>query len=195
MIASRFRSVGWVGCVAVAALGCYLVSQRVASERASVEALDRRILLTKIEIRKLQTELGTRSRLPVLERWNSDVLALSAPSASQYLHGEVQLASFQAPAAVDSPIRQAAATVDERVDIESPVRTVAMTTPAPVAPVTPAPARPAVEQPMLRHANYVKPAEGSFEAGPRRVSLLDSNVLEDLQKTAQQEKRGAKKTQ
>ena len=31
MIATRFRTVGWVASVAVAALGCYLVSLRVAA--------------------------------------------------------------------------------------------------------------------------------------------------------------------
>ncbi|MGE3746705.1 MAG: hypothetical protein AB7G25_13540, partial [Sphingomonadaceae bacterium] len=69
-----------------------MISQRVASERTAVERLDRKILMAKLDIRKLETELGTRSRMPVLEQWNSQVLSLSAPSASQYLHGEVQLA-------------------------------------------------------------------------------------------------------
>ena len=45
------------------------------------------------------TELGTRGRMRQLERWNSDVLALSAPGAAQYLAGSVELASYQ-PVAV-----------------------------------------------------------------------------------------------
>jgi hypothetical protein len=36
-----------------------------------------------------------------LERWNSDVLALSAPGAAQYLNGTVELASYQ-PAPVEA---------------------------------------------------------------------------------------------
>lgn len=175
---TRFRSVGWVGCVAAAALGCYLISQRVASERAAADRLDRRILLTRIEIRKLQTELGTRSRMPVLEQWNSDVLALSAPSAGQYLHGEVQLARFEAPSEPMPSIRQASARAD----------TVA---PAPVVVAAVAAPAPAAEQPILRHANYVKPAGEDFASGMRQASLLDESLLSDLQQAAQREKRGS----
>src|SRR3546814_17789117 len=47
-----------------------------------------------LSIRHLQSELGTRERLPQLERWNADVLALSAPKAGQYLDGAVELAAF-----------------------------------------------------------------------------------------------------
>lgn len=175
MIARRFRSVGWVGCVAVAALGCYLVSQRVASERAHVEQLDRRIMMARIDIRKLQTELGTRSRLPVLEQWNRDVLALSAPGAGQYLHGEVQLASFEVARSGPAPIREVSASADESVAANPPVAE-----------------RPVEAQPMLRTANYVKPADGAFGANMRDVALLDDHLLADLQQTARREQHGAK---
>lgn len=175
---TRFRSMGWVGCVAAAALGCYLVSQRVASERGAAERLDRRIVMAKIEIRKLQTELGTRSRMPVLEKWNSDVLALSAPSARQYLHGEVQLARFEAPAAPMPQIRQAAEHGSGAAPAQPRVIPVVATAPAPV------------EQPMLRHANYVKPAD-DFASGIQPAALLDDTLLGDLRQTAQREKRGS----
>ena len=45
MIVKRFKSMGWVGCVGIAALGCYMISQRVASERTAVEKLDRQIVM------------------------------------------------------------------------------------------------------------------------------------------------------
>jgi len=178
MIATRFRSMGWVGCVAAAALGCYLISQRVASERGGVERLDRQILLAKLDIRKLETELGTRSRMPVLEQWNSQVLALSAPSANQYLHGEVQLASFEPGRGIPSTADRAA---PGRVVEAQPARVI------PVAAPEPAP----VAEPMLRHANYVKPSDGEFAEGVRPAALLDSSVLAELQSTAQREKRGS----
>jgi len=177
MIVSRFRSMGWVGCVAAAALTCYLISQRVASERGAAERLDRQILMAKLDIRKLETELGTRSRMPVLEQWNSDVLALSAPSAGQYLHGEVQLARFE-------PGRAPVAPNDPGV-----VRS-AEPQPAKIIPVSaPAPEPAVVEQPMLRHATYVKPAGEQF-AEARPAGLLDASLLADLQTAAQREKRG-----
>jgi hypothetical protein len=88
MIAQRFRSVGWVAGVAFAAILLYIISLQVATERGRLEAIDRKIAMTKRDIRQLQTEMGTRASLRQLERWNGDVLALSSPGASQYLSGE-----------------------------------------------------------------------------------------------------------
>jgi hypothetical protein len=92
-----FRSVFMVASCAGAALGCYLVSLRVASERAAVESVETKIVLTQRDIRLLQTEIGTRGRLAQLERWNVKVLALSAPSADQFLDGGFALARMVAP--------------------------------------------------------------------------------------------------
>ncbi len=202
MITTHFRSLKLVGAAALATLGFYLVAQRVASERAEVEALDRQILMAKIDIRKLKTELDTRSRLPVLEQWNSNVLALSAPEADQYLHGEVQLASFTAPAAAPPRVEAVAAEVEAsrevpRVQLASATRVEPQAERAIPREKAEAPKaraeRPAeAAAPMLRQANYVKPSDGSFDAPARRVALLDDGVLSDLQKTAQREKRGAK---
>jgi hypothetical protein len=91
MIAQRFRPVGWVAGVALAATALYLVSLQVATERGRLEEIDRKIAATKREIRQLQTEMGTRASLRQLERWNGEVLALSAPQAEQYLSGEAAL--------------------------------------------------------------------------------------------------------
>ena len=109
MIATRFRTVGWVASVAVAALGCYLVSLRVAAERAQVTMTERHLMSEREDIRSLQTELQTRSRLVQLERWNADVLSLTAPKAHQYLAGEMQLASLATPTVPAAPIDAAAA--------------------------------------------------------------------------------------
>ena len=63
-----------VASCAGAALGCYLVSLRVASERAALEDVETRIVLAQRDLRVLQTEIGTRGRLSQLERWNVKVL-------------------------------------------------------------------------------------------------------------------------
>jgi hypothetical protein len=97
MSARSFRSVFMVASCAGAALGCYLVSLNVASERASLENVENRIVLAQRDIRLLQTEIGTRGRLAQLERWNVKVLALSAPSADQFLEGGFQLARLARP--------------------------------------------------------------------------------------------------
>jgi hypothetical protein len=97
MSGRSFRSVFMVASCAGAALGCYLVSLRVASERAALENVETRIVLAQRDIRLLQTEIGTRGRLAQLERWNVKVLALSAPSADQFLDGGFALAKMVAP--------------------------------------------------------------------------------------------------
>ena len=109
MIATRFRTVAWVALVALAALCCYLVSLRVAAERAQVGRLDRALIAARQDVRDLATELGTRSRLVQLERWNADVLALTAPKAGQYLAGQMQLASLATTPAPQSDAESPAA--------------------------------------------------------------------------------------
>lgn len=103
MIAQRFRPVGWVAGVAAAACVLYLISLQVASERGRLEEIDRKIASTKRDIRQLQTEIGTRASLRQLERWNSEVLALSAPKANQYLRGEESLATLDRAGIGDAP--------------------------------------------------------------------------------------------
>ena len=115
MSARSFRSVFMVASCAGAALGCYLVSLRVASERAALESVETRIVLTQRDIRLLQTEIGTRGRLAQLERWNVKVLALSAPSADQFLDGGFALAKLVAPQEkmnLDAPVVLASAPAD-----------------------------------------------------------------------------------
>jgi hypothetical protein len=96
-----------VASCAGAALGCYLVSLRVASERAALEQVEQEIVLAQRDIRVLQTEIGTRGRLAQLERWNVKVLALSAPSADQFVNGGFELARLVTP--------------QRKVDLEAPV--------------------------------------------------------------------------
>lgn len=95
MIARGFKSVMWVGAVGSAALGCYMVSLRVATERADLARVEHQIVEAKRDIRSLETELGTRGRLAQLEDWNSNVLALSAPTSSQFVKDGYALAQLQ----------------------------------------------------------------------------------------------------
>lgn len=151
MSASSFRSVFMVASCAGAALSCYLVSLRVASERAALEDVETEIVLAQRDLRVLQTEIGTRARLAQLERWNVKVLALSAPSADQFLNGSFELARLTQP--------------DRKVDFQAPV--VLASAPAPEAKRAPigiagkddggAPTRMALSanpRQMLREASY-----------------------------------------
>lgn len=92
MIARGFKSVIWVATVGSAALGCYMVSLRVATERNELAKVERQIIEARRDIRSLQTELGTRGRMTQLEQWNAEVLALAAPSSAQFMKDEFTLA-------------------------------------------------------------------------------------------------------
>lgn len=117
MSARGFRSVFMVGGIAGAALGCYLVSLRVATERAALENVENRIVLAQRDIRLLDTEIGTRGRLAQLERWNVKVIRLSAPTADQFVDGAFQLATLAKPdktPAIEVPIVLASAPLPPR---------------------------------------------------------------------------------
>jgi hypothetical protein len=114
MSARGFGSVVWAGAVAGAALGFYLVSLRVASERAALEDVESHIALTQRDIRLLQTEIGTRGRLAQLERWNVKFIRLSAPNADQFVDGGFQLATLVKPMpkpAMEAPVVLASAPI------------------------------------------------------------------------------------
>jgi len=138
MSARSFRSVFMVASCAGAALGCYLVSLRVASERAQLEDVESKIVSAQQDMRVLQTEIGTRGRLAQLERWNASVLALSAPAANQFVNGGYELArltrnqptvDFQAPvvmAAAPAPEHAPAIEQESRDDAGAPTATVSV---------------------------------------------------------------------
>jgi len=116
--ARSFRSVFMVASCAGAALGCYLVSLRVASERSQLEDVESRIVLAQRDMRVLQTEIGTRGRLAQLERWNVRVLALSAPAANQFVSGGYELAKLtrtQPTVDFQAPVVMASAPAPEHV--------------------------------------------------------------------------------
>ena len=115
MSARGFGAVLSAGAVAGAALGFYLVSLRVASERAQLEDVETSIAMTQRDIRLLQTELGTRGRLAQLERWNVKFIRLSAPTADQFVDGGFQLATLAKPdpkPVIGAPVVYASAPVD-----------------------------------------------------------------------------------
>lgn len=104
MMAARFRSITWVAVAVVPALACYLVTQHVAAERAELARVERKIGQTRLAIRNLETELGTRGNFAQIERWNGQTFALAAPTAEQFVGNGVQLASLSALPAVARPL-------------------------------------------------------------------------------------------
>ena len=155
MSAHGFKSVFLVASVAGAALGCYLVSLNVASERAKLEAVESRIVLAQRDIRVLQTEIGTRGRLAQLERWNVGFIRLSAPSADQFLEGGFQLATMVKPDAkpvIEAPVVLASAPVEQKI-AQRPVASDGDEAKPVTAVRTPAPSA----SDMMRVASYSRP--------------------------------------
>ena len=95
----RLKGLGWLAVCVIVALAFYLVSLQVSVERKKLESVDSQIARAQDDIRSLQTEFATRANLAQLERWNGDVLALTAPTPAQYVPNEQALASldFNAP--------------------------------------------------------------------------------------------------
>ncbi|MGK6321193.1 hypothetical protein [Sphingomonas sp. DT-204] len=95
MASMSFKGFGWVLGIATVLPACYMVTSAVASERGRVESVDRAIVQAKRDIRSLETEFETRASLAQLERYNGEVLALTAPRPDQYLASDTALASLQ----------------------------------------------------------------------------------------------------
>jgi hypothetical protein len=160
MIARGFKSVIWVAAVGGAALGCYMVSLRVATERADLARVEGQIVTAQRDLRSLQTELGTRGRMTQLEDWNSNVLALSAPSSTQFVRDQVTLARLERhePTVADqsADIRMASADAGPAAtpadpDVDAPP---AAAKPAPRVVTAVAPAPPPPPPPLIHQASY-----------------------------------------
>lgn len=88
----RLQSLIWVILVALGALGAYMVSLKVATERNELMKVRAQIARAKADIRYLETEFSARSSMRQLESWNQHDFLYATPTAQQYLRGEQALA-------------------------------------------------------------------------------------------------------
>jgi hypothetical protein len=168
MSSRSFRSVFMVASCATAALGCYLVSLRVASERAQLEDVEARIVMAQRDMRVLQTEIGTRGRLSQLERWNAGAFALSAPSADQILKGSFELARLTQPerkVEFKAPVYLASAPAPEKAPMAQPTAGDAPSAAPTVAP----PSSALLHQASLKTETREVPAQRVAELPPAPV--------------------------
>jgi hypothetical protein len=198
MIARGFKSVVWVGAVGGAALGCYMLSLQVATERAELAKVERGIIAVKQEIRSLQTELGTRGRMSQLERWNAEVLALSAPASGQFLQDAFTLARLER---TDPTLEDRAATVRTASAETAPAAPPPQPQAAPkaVQAVAPAPVPPpaaVVHRASLATAGpaaKARPetrADDSAKPETLRPARLDSRLADEIARAAKAEGSG-----
>lgn len=78
-------------------IGCSSAVTHGASQRSGIDDMRRSIVSEARAIRDLEVELRTRARLPQLERWNEQVLKMSAPAAGQFMGSPVQLINLVTP--------------------------------------------------------------------------------------------------
>ncbi len=189
----RLKGMGWFLVVVIGALGCYLMSLQVATERKKLEDLNHDIAQAHRDIRALQTEFATRSNLAQLERWNGEVLALTAPTSAQFISSEAQLASLDFNGAAGPEIQTAALVIPaappldgrapEPVEKKTPAPIV-MAAAAPVA-VAPTPARvheTKASEPVRIVAEQKAPAKSASHRTKAKIeamAMLDNTLLSD----------------
>jgi hypothetical protein len=124
-MSKRFGSATMIAGAMASAIAFYTLSLHVSAERAEVDRLRGRIAADLRDIRALEAELRTRARLPVLQRWNDDVLAMAAPTSKQFAQSPMQLASFapgaSQPAAAQQPTVQLAVAAPEAALPQMPI--------------------------------------------------------------------------
>ncbi len=199
--AYRLKGLGWFGGVVIVSLGFYLVSLQVAAERKRLAQVDAKISAAERDIRALETEFDVRSNLVQLERWNGDTLALVAPTASQFVRDEAQLAaiSFRPGApGMTGEVQTAQLIVPSRPIDTAPVPAVAIDEAPAVAPaklvqVAAVTAKPAPRAEAVKVAAVTKPVRptaikaatvttGASTAAIRKanaVAMLDKSLLSD----------------
>ncbi len=151
---TSFGSAALVGLALSSAMAFYAVSLHVAAERSGIDKVRAQIVADSHDIRMLQAELRTRARLPELQRWNEQVLALAPPKPGQFIDSPLVLANYAAPAATMAPaVRFAAAHA---------------TTAAPVQQVTYR--QPQTEDSRPRDGIQAMPADKSMTSAPIKAA-------------------------
>lgn len=193
MAARKLQGIGLVLLVLLFAMALYPVSLKVAATRSELTRIERKIDRTQANIRYLESELAVRASMRQLEQWNADSFGYSAPSASQYLASERQLASLDGlPRA-----RGANEVAPVLMAMVSPVGT-----PEPAAAAAkPAPAPSTVKPVVLAQAETSVQSDSPPRMAPTRRreqlkmiedQLLAESTLADLKRAAAREAAGGK---
>ncbi len=113
--ANRFRSIGWIALLLVCATLVMVLAFRVNGLRSQVHRTEQQIVALRKEKLYLETEVETRANQQQLKLWNDVEFGYVAPTASQYLANERQLAAFSKPDEPDAPAPIRVASVDDAV--------------------------------------------------------------------------------
>lgn len=192
----RLQSLIWVILVALGALGAYMVSLKVATERNELMRVRMQIARAKGDIRYLETEFSARASMRQLERWNQDDFLYGTPTAQQYLAGEqalaqlngvqpngpgyvappVMVAMVETPADLPSAPQKAPAS-PAATQIRSEIAVIREAHAADNVDKLPKVARPAPVQRAKLDADISKPNPVARKA--ERMAMLDAKLLDD----------------
>jgi hypothetical protein len=117
--AHRFRSIGWIALLLVCLALVMVLAFRVNSLRSQVHRTEQQIIALRREKLYLETEVETRANQQQLKLWNDVEFGYVAPSASQYLSSERQLAAFAKSDGPDAPAPIRVASADDTVAAEA----------------------------------------------------------------------------
>ena len=117
--AHRFRSIGWIAMLLVCAALVMVLAFRVNALRSQVHRTEQQIIALRKEKLYLETEVETRANQQQLKLWNDVEFGYVAPTASQYLSSERQLAAFAKPDGPDAPAPIRVASADDVVAAEA----------------------------------------------------------------------------
>lgn len=192
----RLQSLIWILLVALGALGAYLVSLKVATERNELMRVQAHIALARADIRYLETEFSARASMRQLERWNQDDFMYATPTAQQYLAGEralahldgvqpngpdyvappVMVAMVQTPADLPSA-PQAAPPSPAATQIRSDIAVIREAHAADNVDKIAKPAKRSAEEKAHADADVSKPNPVARRA--ERMAMLDAKLLDD----------------
>jgi len=117
--ANRFRSIGWLALLLVCAALVMVLAFRVNALRSQVHRTEQQIIALRKEKLYLETEVETRANQQQLKIWNDVEFGFVAPTASQYLSSERQLAAFAKPDEPGAPVPIRVASADNVVAAEA----------------------------------------------------------------------------
>lgn len=100
---SRLRRMGWIAVLALCTVLYLGLHLKVHAVRSEVVSAERKIVALENQKTLLATEFETRASQQQLASWNRVEFGYSAPTASQFVESERQLARFGTPRAAGAP--------------------------------------------------------------------------------------------
>jgi hypothetical protein len=100
---SRLRRMGWIALLAICTILYLGLHLKVHAVRSEVVRSERQIVALEDEKTLLETEFETRASQQQLASWNRVEFGYAAPTASQFVGNERQLARFGTPRAAGAP--------------------------------------------------------------------------------------------